>query len=78
MGGFAKIVSTHLPGVEVTFFRNIFGVALIGFSIYKFPLKQRGGKPLLLLFRGLMGFLRTSILLLYNCIYAIGRGGNLQ
>jgi len=57
MGGFAKVVSTHLSGVEVTFFRNIFGVVVIGFSIYKFPLKQRGGKPLLLLFRGLMGFL---------------------
>jgi len=57
MGGFAKIVSSNLPGVEITFFRNIFGVALIGFSIYKFPLKQRGGRPLLLLFRGIMGFL---------------------
>ncbi len=39
MGGFAKVVSMHLPGVEITFFRNIFGVAIIGFSIYKFPSK---------------------------------------
>jgi drug/metabolite transporter (DMT)-like permease len=57
MGGFAKIISEILPGVEVTFFRNVFGVALIGFAIYKSPLKQKGGKPLLLLFRGVMGFL---------------------
>ncbi len=57
MGGFAKIVSQTLPGVEVTFFRNIFGVAIVGFAIYKSPLKQIGGKPLLLLFRGVMGFL---------------------
>jgi drug/metabolite transporter (DMT)-like permease len=57
MGGFAKVVSRHLTGLEITFFRNIFGVLIIGFSIYKFPLKQKGGKPLLLLFRGLMGFL---------------------
>lgn len=57
MGGFAKVVSQTLPGVEVTFFRNVFGVALVGFSIYKSPLKQIGGKPLLLLFRGMMGFM---------------------
>jgi len=56
MGGFAKSVSQILPPVEVTFFRNIFGVLIVGFSIYKSPLKQIGGKPLLLLFRGSMGF----------------------
>jgi len=57
MGGFAKVVSQKFAGVEVTFFRNIFGVALIGFAIYKSPLKQIGGKPLLLFFRGAMGFM---------------------
>jgi len=57
MGGFAKVVSQILPPVEVTFFRNIFGVLLVGISIYKSPLKQIGGKPLLLLFRGSMGFI---------------------
>jgi drug/metabolite transporter (DMT)-like permease len=56
MGGFAKSVSQILPPVEVTFFRNIFGVLIVGFSIYKSPLKQIGSKPLLLLFRGSMGF----------------------
>ena len=57
MGGFAKVVSQTLPGVEVTFFRNVFGVVLIGYAIYKSPLKQVGGKPFLLFFRGLMGFM---------------------
>ena len=57
MGGFAKVVSEVLPPVEVTFFRNVFGVVLVGFAIYKSPLKQIGGKPLLLLFRGTMGFM---------------------
>lgn len=57
MGGFAKTVSEVLPPVEVTFFRNVFGVALVGFAIYKSPFKQIGGKPLLLFFRGAMGFL---------------------
>ena len=56
MGGFAKVVSQVLPPVEVTFFRNIFGVVLVGIAIYKVPLKQTGGKFLLLIFRGSMGF----------------------
>jgi len=57
MGGFAKVVSQILPPVEVTFFRNIFGVVLVGLAIWKVPLKQIGGKPFLLLFRGSMGFM---------------------
>ena len=57
MGGFAKVVSQILPPVEVTFFRNIFGVVLVGISIYKVPLQQTGGKFLLLVFRGSMGFM---------------------
>jgi len=57
MGGFAKVISEVLPPVEVTFFRNIFGVVLVGLAIYKVPLKQTGGKFLLLIFRGSMGFI---------------------
>ena len=67
MGGFAKVVSEILPPVEVTFFRNVFGVVLVGYAIYKSPLKQIGGKPLLLLFRGVMGF---AALLAYFYIIA--------
>ena len=67
MGGFAKVVSESLPPVEVTFFRNIFGVVLVGLAIWKVPLKQTGGKPLLLLFRGSMGF---AALLAYFYIMA--------
>ena len=57
MGGFAKVVSQALPPVEVTFFRNVFGVLLVGLSIWKVPLKQTGGKFSLLLFRGSIGFI---------------------
>jgi len=57
MGAFAKLASQSLSSLEVVFFRNIAGVIIIGFAIYKKPLKQVGGKPLLLFFRGLMGFL---------------------
>jgi len=67
MGGFAKVVSETLPPVEVTFFRNIFGVVLVGLAIWKVPLKQAGGKPWLLLFRGSMGF---AALLAYFYIMA--------
>ncbi len=57
MGGFAKVLTQQLPALEVTFFRNIFGVAIIAAAIWKVPLKQSGGKPWLLFFRGAMGFL---------------------
>jgi len=67
MGGFAKVVTQVLPPVEVTFFRNIFGVILVGLAIWKVPLKQTGGKPFLLLFRGSMGF---AALLAYFYIMA--------
>jgi len=57
MAGAVKILMQYLPPLEVTFFRNIFGVIIIGIAILKTPLAQKGGKPLLLFFRGLMGFL---------------------
>ena len=57
MGAFAKLASQHISSLEVVFFRNIFGVALISYTIYKKPMKHIGGKPLLLLFRGTMGFM---------------------
>ena len=61
-GGFAKELSQHISSIEVVFFRNISGVAIILFAIYKSPLKQSGGKPLLLFARGFIGF---SALLMY-------------
>lgn len=56
MGAFAKLSSTAIPSIEIVFFRNVFGVAIIGFAIVKSPMVQRGGRPFLLLFRGLAGF----------------------
>lgn len=57
MGAFAKALSESMSSLEVVFFRNVFGVILIGFMVLKTPLVQKGGKPFLLFFRGLMGFL---------------------
>jgi len=56
MGAFAKLSSESMSSLEVVFFRNVFGVALVGFAVYKRPMKQAGGKPWLLFFRGFMGF----------------------
>ncbi|MDD2652479.1 MAG: DMT family transporter [Sulfurimonas sp.] len=57
MGAFAKLASEYMSSLEVVFFRNIFGVAFIGYALYKTPMIQSGGRPYLLFFRGLMGFL---------------------
>ncbi|MDD2906057.1 MAG: DMT family transporter [Sulfurimonas sp.] len=57
MGAFAKLASQHMSSLEVVFFRNIAGVLIIGFAILKKPMTHVGGKPWLLFFRGMMGFL---------------------
>ena len=45
-----------MSSVEVVFFRNISGVIIISYAIYKSPLKQIGGKSFLLFMRGFVGF----------------------
>ena len=57
MASFVKIISNDMPSIEIVFFRNLIGIALIGLSFFKYPLKQVGGKPLLLLFRAIIGTL---------------------
>ncbi|WP_457594227.1 DMT family transporter [Hydrogenimonas sp.] len=57
MGVFAKLLSQSMPSLEVVFFRNVFGVVLIAATLVKKPMNHRGGKPWLLFFRGMMGFL---------------------
>ena len=56
MGAFAKLASESMSSLEVVFFRNIAGVVLIGLAVLKKPMQHQGGKPLLLFFRGFMGF----------------------
>jgi len=65
MGAFAKELSSSMSSIEVTFFRNIFGVVLISFSIYHKPISQKGGRPFLLFFRGFVGF-AALLLFFYN------------
>jgi drug/metabolite transporter (DMT)-like permease len=56
MGAFAKLASQSMSSLEVVFFRNIAGVILVGIAVLKTPMQHKGGKPLLLFFRGFMGF----------------------
>ncbi|MDQ7043237.1 MAG: DMT family transporter [Sulfurimonas sp.] len=56
MGAFAKLASEEMSSLEVVFFRNIAGVFIISYAIYKKPLIQKGGKTFLLFFRGFIGF----------------------
>ncbi len=57
VGAFAKILSREMPSVEVVFFRNLISLLFVAATIFKYPIKQSGGKPWLLFFRGLMGLL---------------------
>ncbi|WP_297431371.1 DMT family transporter [Sulfurimonas sp.] len=56
MGAFAKLASESMSSLEVVFFRNVAGVLIVGAAILKRPMQHVGGKPLLLFFRGFMGF----------------------
>jgi len=55
-GGFAKELSLYMSSLEVVFFRNVSGVIIISYAVYRLPLKQIGGKPFLLFMRGFVGF----------------------
>jgi drug/metabolite transporter (DMT)-like permease len=65
MGAFAKELSNSMSSVEVVFFRNLFGVIAIGYILYKSPIKNIGGKPFLLFFRGFIGF-SALLMFFYN------------
>ena len=54
-GALSKILSSELSSIEIVFFRNIIGLGLIIWMIYKRPLHQAGGKFWLLAFRGVIG-----------------------
>lgn len=65
VSAFAKILATHLPTIEIVFFRNVIGVFILFVSFYKTPIKQKGGKPFLLFFRAAIG-LTAMLSFFYN------------
>lgn len=52
---FAKLLSDSMGSVEVTFWRNAVGLAVIGAFILRKPIRNTGGKPFTLIFRGVIG-----------------------
>lgn len=60
-GAFAKLLSAQMGSVEVVFWRNAIGLALILYSLNKARrdphFTNKGGRPFLLIFRGVIGVL---------------------
>ena len=55
MGAVTRVLGHRINPIELVFFRNIFGVIVIGSTLFTKPLQQTGGKPFLLIFRGVIG-----------------------
>ena len=64
-GLFAKLASIELSSIEVIFFRNTMGAAFIFYLMAKAPSKKPGGRPWLLLWRGVVGTL-SLVAFFYN------------
>ncbi len=71
-GGAAKMLGDDLSALEIVFFRNLFGVIFILVALKHTPTTSKGGKPLLLLYRGLFGF--TALFLFFYTITSIPLG----
>jgi drug/metabolite transporter (DMT)-like permease len=52
---FAKLLSESMGSVEVTFWRNAIGLVVIALLVWRKPIRNVGGKPLVLIFRGVVG-----------------------
>lgn len=68
MGGFAKVLKTSFNAPQLVFYRNLTGLVVLSYSFFHFPVKQKGGKPWLLITRGLMGTIALYTLL-YNILH---------
>ena len=71
-GAMAKLLSEDLSALEIVFFRNLIGVAIILYALKHTPPKLHGGKLHLLLLRGLMGF--SAMILFFYTITTIELG----
>ena len=52
---FAKLLSATMGSVEVTFWRNAIGLVIILFTAFHTPIRNIGGRPFVLVFRGVIG-----------------------
>ncbi|WP_456402051.1 DMT family transporter [Hydrogenimonas sp.] len=71
-GAVAKILGDDLSAMEIVFFRNIIGVAIILATLRHTPASLPGGKLPLLLLRGLFGF--SAMILFFYTITTIPLG----
>ncbi|MDQ1087894.1 DMT family transporter [Siphonobacter sp. SORGH_AS_1065] len=68
----AKQLSSRFEAVELVFFRNLVGVISILISLRQKPMQQPGGKPLLLIFRGVVG--TASLYMLFYSVRTLSLG----
>ena len=52
---FAKLLTSSMGSVEVTFWRNAVGLVLILALAFRKPIRNVGGRPFTLVFRGVVG-----------------------
>lgn len=52
---FAKLLSSSMGSVEVTFWRNAVGLIVLLFVVLRKPIQNKGGRPFTLMFRGIIG-----------------------
>ncbi|MBC7884118.1 MAG: DMT family transporter [Saprospiraceae bacterium] len=69
-GACARYLRDDINPIELVLFRNLIGVVFMIWSIRVTPLRQKGGKPMLLIFRGIIGTLA-----LYSFFYGISKIG---
>lgn len=71
-GAAAKMLTDDMSALEIVFFRNLFGIIFILITLQHTPTTSKGGKPLLLLYRGIFGF--TALFLFFYTITTIPLG----
>ncbi len=65
MGASVKIVGKEFDSIQTVFWRNIFGTLILLLSLYRRPANNIGGRPFMLVFRGVVGTLALYALF-YN------------
>jgi drug/metabolite transporter (DMT)-like permease len=68
MGGFAKVLKYSFNAPQLVFYRNLTGLLVLSYSLFRYPILQSGGKLWLLIGRGLMGTVALYTLL-YNILH---------
>jgi hypothetical protein len=62
----AKLLAGSMGSVEVTFWRNTIGLAVLFVFIYRKPIHNIGGRPYTLIFRGIIGTIALLTFFLHH------------